>query len=212
MNFEMNEGYHGTGFLLLDFDRDGDLDPLVIFNRREPILYQNNTGQENQWLQIRAEGSRSNRDGIGALVRIYPTASSPALLRYVDGGSNFLSHNERLVHVGLGVENLETVDRIEVTWPSGIVQTLRDVAPNQELLIQEPKWIPVELSDFKLNRQEKTVELYWEGNEDDAVLVQVSNDLRSWRVLDHVTAVEGLNVWTSRLREEAVAAYYRLFR
>ena len=128
----------GKGLLTLDYDRDGDLDFVVVNNSASPILYRNDSANSNAWLQIRTEGVDSNRDGIGARVTVVPDLSSPDefQVREIDGGSNFLGQNERIAHFGFG-DGLTSVDKVSILWPSGHVQNLYDVSPNQLLDVLE---------------------------------------------------------------------------
>ncbi len=131
----------GRGLLTLDYDNDGDLDVFVVNHADEPILYRNDGGNDAAWLRIATLGTDSNRDGIGARITVIPDLDDPEqiMLREIDGGSNFLAHNEMTAHFGLG--NRDTVDRIEILWPSGKLQVLTDVAANTELLVREPATI-----------------------------------------------------------------------
>lgn len=129
----------GRGLIHLDYDEDGDLDLLVINNTAAPVLYRNDGGNANHYLRINLQGSYSNRDGIGAWVTVTPELRNPnhALVWEIDGGSSFVSQSERIAHFGLG-QSVDPVDLIRIEWPaSGIVQELRNVAPDQVLSIVE---------------------------------------------------------------------------
>ena len=124
----------GRGAAVADYDNDGDLDIFVSNNNQRAILLRNDGGNGNHWLTIETVGTLSNRDGIGA--RISVTADDLVQIEEVKSGSSYLSQNDLRVHFGLGGRTL--VDRIEVSWPSGIIQTLEKVAVDQFLLIEEP--------------------------------------------------------------------------
>jgi hypothetical protein len=127
----LTDDHSGRGVLTFDYDRDGDLDILVVNHARTPILYRNDGGNGQSWLRIRTVGTLSNRDGIGAFINVTPDLSSPEsfMVHEVSGSSNFLSQNEMTAHFGLG-DHEGTVDSIEIRWPSGVVQQLVDQPMN----------------------------------------------------------------------------------
>jgi hypothetical protein len=128
----------GRGLLSLDYDRDGDLDVFIVNHGARPILYRNDGGNDNDWLRINVQGTDSNRDGIGAFITVDPDESvvGDEMVREINAGSNFLSQNELTAHFGLG-PNAGNVDAITVRWPSGAVQELANVSPNQVLSLIE---------------------------------------------------------------------------
>ena len=130
----------GRGVAFLDFNDDGCLD-LYVTNLGisaelpdEGRLFQNGCDSGNGWLIIKTVGTVSNRDGIGARVTV--SAGGRTQIREVAAGSSSMSQNMLPVHFGLG--QAENVDSIKILWPSGTLQTLTDVAPNQRLTITEP--------------------------------------------------------------------------
>ena len=128
----------GRGLLHLDYDADGDLDLVVVNNEGAPILYRNEGGNASHFLRIAPQGTLSNRDGIGAFITVTPDLNDPLrkLVWEIDGGSSFLSQNERIAQFGLGALT-HPVDRVTIAWPSGIVQTLTNVAIDQTLSVVE---------------------------------------------------------------------------
>ncbi len=132
----------GKGIVIFDYDNDGDLDIFIVNHAGAPVLYRNDGGNANDWLRIKTVGTLSNRDGIGAKITITPDLDQPGRLMFheVSGGSNFLSHNERIAHFGLGPSSA-VVDRIVIRWPSGFVQTLYNITPNQLLTITEGLYV-----------------------------------------------------------------------
>jgi hypothetical protein len=128
----------GRGLVSLDYDNDGDLDVYIANHGAQPILYRNDSVNENDWLKIKLQGTVSNRDGLGALVTLDPDSSATGdeMVRELNGGSNFLGHNELLLHFGLG-PNMSNVDLITVAWPSGVVQQLTNIPANQLLSLIE---------------------------------------------------------------------------
>ena len=116
-----------------DLDRDGDLD-LVVVNLDEPVsIYRNNLAKGNRVL-IRLQGTRSNRFGVGATVRI-ETDSGPQVRQLIPV-RGFLSSNEPLVHFGLGRN--DHIKKLVVSWPSGNIQELTALPANRFYTITEP--------------------------------------------------------------------------
>ena len=120
------------GFAYADYDNDGDLDLLVTNLKGSPDLLQNR-GNQNAWLILKLIGTRSNRDAIGARVKV--TAGDLTQIREVRRGSSYLSQNDIRLHFGL--EKYRQVDRMEIRWPSGLQEQLEDVKPNQILTLVE---------------------------------------------------------------------------
>ncbi len=101
-----------------DFDGDGDVDLLVTTNQGPAYLYRNDVASGNRSLRLRLRGTKSNRDAIGALVRV--TTPEGTQLRTVKTGSSYLSQSELTLTFGLG--RLDGIQRMVVEWPSGKVQ------------------------------------------------------------------------------------------
>ena len=130
----------GRGVAYADFDGDGCLDLLLVnmgrsAARGEPArLFHNRCVWGNNWLIVKTVGTASNRDGIGA--RITLTAAGRTQIREIAAGASNSSQNMLPAHFGLGQANV--VDEIRIQWPSGTLQTLQKVAPNQVLTVMEP--------------------------------------------------------------------------
>jgi hypothetical protein len=116
-----------------DYDNDGDLDVLISNANDTPQLLRNDGENQGNWILIRTVGTRSNRAGIGTRVKIQ--AGDLTQIDEVRGGSGYLSQNDLRLHFGIGTH--ERIDRIEVKWSSGIVDIIRDVTPNQIIIITE---------------------------------------------------------------------------
>ncbi len=120
-----------------DLDRDGDLDVVVTTNHGAARVFRNEGGNRNRWLQIKTVGAKSNRDGIGAVVRV--TSASGKQWSQVRSGSSYCSQSDLALTFGLGKDPGATA--IEIDWPSGAKQKLGAVPANQILVIQEGKGI-----------------------------------------------------------------------
>jgi hypothetical protein len=114
----------GRGLALGDFDRDGDVDVLMTTNGGAAFLYRNDQLAGNRSLRVRLVGTRSNRDAIGATVRIFHEGTFQS--RMVKSGSSYLSQSELPVTFGVG--RRDRVDRVVVAWPSGRVEEFKNVA------------------------------------------------------------------------------------
>lgn len=131
----------GRGLAVADYDKDGDLD-VVLTQNGGPARLLRNEAPEHAWLQLHLRGTRSNRFGYGAEVtaEVAGAAGARRITRQLVSGRSYLSASEPVLTLGLGdLEGGAQIDRLEVRWPSGTVQVLTDVAPRQELTIEEPE-------------------------------------------------------------------------
>ncbi len=122
------------GAAYADIDNDGDLDLLVTTNAGPALLFRNNS-TANHSLRIRLVGTKSNRDGIGAIVRV--SSGSDSQTQMLRSGSSYLSQSELVLTFGLGTH--EQADAIEIRWPSGAVDHLEKVRVGQLITVQEGK-------------------------------------------------------------------------
>ena len=123
----------GRGVALADFDNDGAMDILVTNQNQSPLLYHNLVGRKNNWIEIKLTGTNGNRDAVGARVKIISFGRSQ--IREVNCGNGYQSQSSFQLHFGLGQR--KKVDLIEVRWPGGRVQRLRNLAANQLLVVRE---------------------------------------------------------------------------
>src|SRR6266849_1159933 len=126
-----------------DFDNDGDIDVVVNTVNDYPQLLRCDSKLENNWIKVRTIGTKSNRSGIGArltCVTQVPGESKPhRQIDEVRSGGSYISQNDLRVHFGLG--KAEKVDLLEIRWPSGQVDTLKDVKGNQLIFVKEGEGI-----------------------------------------------------------------------
>ncbi len=125
------------GAIYGDYDRDGDLDVLFSTSNGPARLLRNDGGNRNHWLSIKTGGTKSNRDGIGAVVRI--ESASGKQWNTVRSGSSYASQSDLALTFGLGGDT--SVKTIQVEWPSGTRQNFSGVAANQFITIDESKGI-----------------------------------------------------------------------
>ena len=121
------------GAAVADFDNDGDLDILVSNCGQPPQLLRNDGGNANHWLQLLLIGTRSNRDGVGARVKV--TAGKRVLYEQRKGGMSYQSAQDPRLHFGLGQE--AKVDAVEIIWPSGVITKLTNLKKNQFFAVKE---------------------------------------------------------------------------
>ena len=136
----MQRAIVGRGAAYGDMDSDGDLDLLITANNGPARLLRNDNGNQNDLLRVRTVGSRSNRDGIGAKVTI-KTAAGGRLLQVVKTGSSYCSQSELPLTFGLARSDPAKGLTLEISWPSGQVDVIPDVKPNQSITVQEGKGI-----------------------------------------------------------------------
>ena len=125
----------GRGLAIGDIDNDGRLDAVVTTNDGGLHVLHNATQNQNHWLTLELVGHRSNRDAIGAEVKLV-TAKATQWATVTTAGS-YLSSSDKRVHFGLGSE--VEAQTIEIRWPSGIRQTLKDIRGDQILKVEEPQ-------------------------------------------------------------------------
>lgn len=137
-----------------DFDNDGNLDVALVNvdsdnNSSDKSWLLQNNNVENNWLQVKLQGTRSNRNGFGAKIRVYN--EDRIWLHEVSGGSSYLSNNSSTAHFGLGM--LTEVDSVVVSWLGGNDQVTKNVSSNQLLKIIE-QCIDFEILTLKVCQEE----------------------------------------------------------
>src|SRR5581483_1913670 len=123
----------GRGLAVADYDRDGAPDILITRNVGPPLLLRNNGGNRKSWLAVWLQGTKSNRDAIGA--RLSLRAAGERQLRQVGAGSSYLSQDDRVQLFGLGAQ--EKAEELEVWWPSGRRQRFTNLAARRMIRIVE---------------------------------------------------------------------------
>jgi len=127
----------GRGLAYGDFDRDGDLDVLITTNNGPAFLFRNDQTADNHSIRFRLIGTKSNRDAIGATVRVFYNGISQS--RMVKGGSSYLSQSELPVTFGLGKN--DHVEKVVIYWPSGINEEHKNLAAGKTYDCTEGKGI-----------------------------------------------------------------------
>ncbi len=125
----------GRGSAVGDIDNDGDLDIVVTNLGGKPILYKSETNSTFHWLQIRIQGTTSNRDGIGTRVKISTPQATQT--RDVISSSGYLSQSDSRLHFGLGKNT--KVDTIEIIWPDGKTSVFNNINADQLITYKEPQ-------------------------------------------------------------------------
>jgi hypothetical protein len=128
------EKWVGRGLAIGDLDNDGRIDAVVTTNDGPIYVLHNESTTQHHWLTLKLVGHTSNRDGIGARVKI--TTAAGQQCSTVTTASSYLSASDKRVHFGLASDTI--VDAIEISWPSGVIQRLSKVKADQLLEIDEP--------------------------------------------------------------------------
>ncbi|HXZ81466.1 MAG TPA: CRTAC1 family protein [Terriglobales bacterium] len=123
-----------------DFDNDGDMDVVVNCTNEVPQLLRCDSHTGNSWIKVKCKGTKSNRSAIGARLRCVTRAADGATHQQLDevrSGGSYYSQNDLRIHFGL--EKASKVDLLEIRWPTGVVETFKDLAANKLYLIEEGK-------------------------------------------------------------------------
>jgi enediyne biosynthesis protein E4 len=118
----ITEPKSSRGLAVGDLWNDGKISAVVMNMNAPPGLLVNQVRSENHWVAVETKGTKSNRDGLGARIRV--KAGSRVLVDEVRSGSSYISNNDRRVHFGLGTTN--KIDWLEIRWPSGLTETFEN--------------------------------------------------------------------------------------
>ncbi|MDX2040575.1 MAG: CRTAC1 family protein [Acidobacteriota bacterium] len=129
----VTDPHSSRGCAFGDFDNDGDTDVLVMNMNEPPSLLRNDLANDNHWLKVKLTGVKSNRTGLGA--RVVVTIGERKQAQAVLSQTSYYSHDDLRLHFGLGDKT--KADRVDVFWPNGQTDTLKDVKADQVLKIRE---------------------------------------------------------------------------
>jgi len=124
----------GRGACFGDYDNDGDIDGYIVNLNDRGSFLRNNKGNQNNWIELNLTGTVSNRDGIGARIKL--TSGGKVYTAQKKSTTGYLSQNDPRIHFGLAKN--EMIDKIEIRWPSGKLQVLENIKVNQILPVKEP--------------------------------------------------------------------------
>jgi len=125
--------YVGRGAAFADFDNDGLMDIVIANNGDSPLVLHNSGGNGNHFLNFKLSGKKSNRDAMGARVRVVTGTTSQ--IREIAGGGSYLSQSD--LRANFGIAKAKRAETVEITWPSGQRQTFRDVEADKFYLVEE---------------------------------------------------------------------------
>jgi hypothetical protein len=131
---DFQDEFVGRGSAVGDYDNDGDMDVLVLNLGGRARLLRNDGGNRRHWVMLRLVGMKSNRDAVGARVRV--TAGGRTQTRVRVSTSGYLSQSDPRLHFGLG--DATRIELIEIRWPGGAVQVLEGERPNRVITVVEP--------------------------------------------------------------------------
>jgi enediyne biosynthesis protein E4 len=123
----------GRGLAVADYDNDGDMDFVINTRGGYPELMRNDGGDSRNWFEVKIVGTRSNRDGTGAVLKL--TSEGFTQVQQAVGGGSYMSASDTRLHFGLG--SRQHIEKLEIDWPSGQADILRDLPINKIVAIQE---------------------------------------------------------------------------
>jgi enediyne biosynthesis protein E4 len=125
--------YVGRGVAFADLDNDGFVDVVIANNGDSPVVLHNSGGTANHFLNFKLSGKKSNRDAMGARIRVLTGTTSQ--IREIAGGGSYLSQSD--LRANFGIAKAKRAETVEITWPSGQRQTFRDVEADKFYLVEE---------------------------------------------------------------------------
>lgn len=131
----VTDTHDGRSVALADLWNRGVLDVVVANQNGRLLIYKNTVNPQEKWVEFQLEGTRSNRSAIGAELTLYWNGQKQ--IQQVSGGSGFAAQNERRLHFGLGKD--PQIDKAVIRWPSGQIQTITSINPDQLYRIKEPE-------------------------------------------------------------------------
>ena len=133
-DFQIAAGHRGGAYG--DLDNDGRMDLVITVLNGQVRIFHNTTQTSNHWLLLKLTGTKSNRMGLGARIRV-TAADGSVQYNHATTSTGYASSSDPRVHFGLGASS--SAKEIQIIWPSGIKQVLRDVAADRIVPITEPK-------------------------------------------------------------------------
>lgn len=134
--------YLGRGLAVGDYDNDGGVDVVFTSLNDTPLLLHNNVGRLKRWIGIELEGTKSNRDAVGAKLTV--TCGARKLVRWITGGASYLSSHDRRVVFGLGAASIRPDDsansvQLDIRWPNGNTEVVKGLKINQyQKVVERP--------------------------------------------------------------------------
>ncbi len=185
-----------------DFDNDGFMDVAITHQFGANRLFRN-LGNTNHWIKFKLIGTASNRDAIGARVRVQATIASKSVWQMQEVNGGYSMQNDTRLNFGLG--DATNVDQVRIEWPSGIVQTLANFAPGQILEVTEERR-PV----LTLATTPAALVGSLKGQRNRVYQVLVSADLANWTMFTNITAnALGRATWSDPNSAEEGCRFYK---
>lgn len=188
-----------------DYDNDGFMDVIITHQYGQHRLFRN-LGNTNHWIKFKLVGTASNRDAIGAKVRVQATIGGQSVWQMQEVNGGYAMQNDTRVNFGLG--DATNVDLVRIEWPSGIVQELQNISAGQFLSITEQR-----RPNLTLAVASPGVTGTLRGERNRVYQIQVSEDLAGWTTFTSVTANEtGSAIWSDSTPPAEGRRFYKALR